>query len=107
MRALVHSMQHAFMSEPINPQAKVVKALHSSSKAQTHSTDPRLKIEAANWQLFFELPLWKLLKLRDDAVSLPAPVVKADELDLNASDDELPQAVNFSKQPAPAEGSAR
>lgn len=73
------------------PQAKVAASLLAQCKVQASAKDPRLKIEAATWQLFFELPLWKLLKLRDDAIALPANAVEHDE-------EELPIAASFSHQ---------
>ena len=51
------------------PQAKVLKALHSAARVQSTVSDPRLKIEAAMWQMFFELPLSTLLEIRESAIS--------------------------------------
>ena len=56
------------MTDQATPSLKVVRALQTSSAVQATSKDPRTKIEAATWQLFFSLPLSTLFGARDSAL---------------------------------------
>lgn len=58
---------HEIMKD--TPQAKVVKALSAAAKVQSTAPDPRAKIEAAMWQMFFDLPETELIEIRDRAVN--------------------------------------
>ena len=56
-------------SERVNAQTIVIDAFAKDAKKYALSRDPRLRIEASQWEIFFNLPPDLLISVRDQAIA--------------------------------------